>query len=63
MRTRWIIAAVLVAIGLVWIAQATNVLPGSGGMYGDGRWGVAGAVVAVIGVFVGWAAFRAGRRA
>lgn len=58
MRTRWIIAAVLVAIGLAWIAQATNVLPGSGGMYGDGRWAVVGAVVAVVGLVVGWTAFR-----
>lgn len=63
MRNRWIIAAALVAIGLVWIAQATDILPGSGGMYGDGRWAVAGAAVAVVGVVVGWTAFRTHRQA
>ena len=56
MRTRPIIAAVLVVSGLLWIAQATNVLPGSGGMFGDGRWAIAGAIVAIVGLAVGWTA-------
>jgi hypothetical protein len=56
MRTRWIIAAVLLAVGLLWIAQGTNVLAGSGGMYGDGRWAFAGVVLAAVGIIVGWTA-------
>ena len=63
MRNRWIAAAVLVTTGLVWIAQGTSVLAGSGGMYGDERWAVVGAVVAVVGGVVGWTAFRTRHRA
>ena len=58
MRTRWIIAAVVAVTGLVWIAQGTNVLPGSGGMYGDSRWAIAGAVLLAIGAAMGWTAIR-----
>jgi hypothetical protein len=58
MRSRWIIAAVIAAIGLVFIGQGTNILPGSGGMYGDSRWAVAGLVMVVLGAAIGWTAFR-----
>ena len=63
MRTRWIVAAVVAAIGLIFIAQGTNILPGSGGMYGDGRWAVVGAVLVVAGVAIAWTAFRNRRQA
>jgi hypothetical protein len=59
MRTRWIIAAVLVGVGLVWIAQGSGLLPGSGFMSGDARWAVIGAVVALVGVLLAWTAVRA----
>jgi hypothetical protein len=58
MRTRWIIAGVLAAVGLVFIGQGTNILPGSGGMYGDNRWAVVGLVMVVLGAAIGWSAFR-----
>ena len=58
MRTRWIIAGVLAAVGLLWIAQGVGILGGSGGMYGDARWAVAGLAVVAVGVAIGWTAFR-----
>lgn len=63
MRTRWIIAAVVAVVGLVFIGQGTNVLAGSGGMYGDGRWAIVGLVMVVLGTAIGWSAFRNRRRA
>ena len=58
MRTRWIIAAVLVIIGAVWIAQGLGVFPGSGFMDGDTTWAVIGAILLGVGIVVGWSAFR-----
>jgi len=58
MRTRWIIAAVLVIIGAVWVAQGLGVFPGSGFMDGDSTWAVIGAILLGIGIVVGWSAFR-----
>lgn len=59
MRNRWIIAAVLVAVGLIWIGQGSGIIRGSGFMTDDVRWAIAGAVMAVAGVFIAWSAFRA----
>ncbi len=59
MRSRWIIAAVLVITGAVWIGQGLGILRGSGFMVGDIRWALIGAALAVGGVAVGWTAFRA----
>ena len=58
MRNRWIIAALVAAVGLVWVGQGTNLLAGSGGMYGDGRWALAGAGLIVLGAAIGWTALR-----
>jgi hypothetical protein len=63
MRARWIIAAVLVVVGLGWMAQGGGLMPGSGLMDGDTRWAIIGAVLAVVGVAIGWTAFRARSRA
>jgi hypothetical protein len=63
MRARWIIAAVLIVIGLGWMAQGGGFMPGSGLMDGDIRWAIIGAVLAVVGVAIGWTAFRARSRA
>ncbi len=63
MRTRWIIAAVLLIVGLGWIAQGLGFMRGSGFMDGDVRWAAIGAVLAIIGVVVAWTAFRARSRA
>jgi hypothetical protein len=58
-RTRWIIAAVCVLAGLVWIGQGTGVLKGSGFMVGDMTWAVIGAVLVAVGIVIGWTALRA----
>jgi hypothetical protein len=56
MRTRWILAFGLAAVGLVWIGQGTGLLEGSSFMVGDPRWAVAGAVLLVAGVLLGFVA-------
>jgi LPXTG-motif cell wall-anchored protein len=58
MRTRWIIAAVLILIGAAWIAQGLGFLPGTGFMDGDITWAVIGAILAIVGVAVAWTAVR-----
>ena len=58
MRTRWIIAAVLILVGAVWVGQGLGFLRGSGFMDGDTRWALIGAVLAVVGIVVAWTAFR-----
>ena len=63
MRTRWIIAAVMVLIGAGWMAQGLGLLPGTGFMDGDRTWTVIGAVLVVAGLAVGWSAFRLRRGA
>ena len=63
MRTRWIIAAVLVLIGAVWVAQGMGVFPGSGFMDGDTTWALIGAILLGVGIVVGWSALRMRRPA
>jgi uncharacterized Tic20 family protein len=58
MRTRWIIAAVLALIGIVWIGQGTGVIRGAGFMTDDIRWAVVGVVLLVAGLVVAWTAVR-----
>ena len=62
MRARWIIAAVLVVIGVVWVAQGLGFVRGSGFMDGDPRWALIGTMLAVGGFALGWTAFRARAR-
>ncbi len=63
MRTRWIVAAGLAAIGVVWIGQGLGLLRGSSFMDDDTRWAVAGVAMLLIGAIVAWTAVRGGRRA
>ena len=58
MRTRWIIAAVLIVIGAAWMGQGLGLLPGTGFMDGDLKWAVIGAILAIAGIVVAWTAFR-----
>jgi hypothetical protein len=58
MRTRWIIAAVLVVVGGVWIAQGLDLFHGSGFMDGQMVWAIIGAGLVVGGFVVGWTALR-----
>jgi predicted anti-sigma-YlaC factor YlaD len=62
-RSRTILAIILVAIGLVWIGQGTGVLKGTGFMVGDMKWAVIGAVAAVAGIALGWRELRHRRQA
>jgi hypothetical protein len=62
-RTRWIIAAVCVVAGVVWIGQGTGIIKGSGFMVGDATWAIVGAGLVLLGIVVGWTAFRARPRA
>jgi hypothetical protein len=61
-RTRWIIAAVLVVVGAVWMAQGLGYLRGSGFMVGDTRWALIGAALAAGGLILGWTTIRARSR-
>ncbi len=58
MRSRWIIAAVLALVGIVWIGQGTGVIRGSGFMTDDIRWAIVGVVLLVAGAVVAWTAVR-----
>ena len=58
MRTRWIIAAVLILIGVAWMGQGLGLLPGTGFMDGDTTWAVIGAILAIAGIAVAWTAIR-----
>ena len=62
MRNRWIIAAVLIAIGLVWIGQGSGIIRGSSFMTDDVRWAIAGAIALLAGIVVAWRAVRARSR-
>jgi ABC-type nickel/cobalt efflux system permease component RcnA len=62
MRTRWIVAGGLAAVGLVWIGQGLGLLRGSSFMVDDIRWAIAGSALLLIGLVLGWSAVRAGRR-
>ena len=50
MGRRFLLGALLLAVGLVWIAQGTGLLRGSSFMVGDPRWAIAGAVLVVLGL-------------
>jgi hypothetical protein len=52
MRGRLITAALLVAVGLVWIGQGSALLRGSSFMVGDPRWAAAGAIAVTIGLIL-----------
>jgi hypothetical protein len=57
MRTRWIVAGVIIVLGLAWIGQGSGVIPGSF-MTGDPRWTLIGAVLVAVGIVVAWTALR-----
>ena len=58
-RTRWTVAAGLVAIGSVWIGQGLGLLRGSSFMVDDSRWAIVGAGLLVAGLVLGWRTFIA----
>jgi hypothetical protein len=58
MRTRWIIAVVLIFLGAAWMGQGLGLLPGTGLMDGDTKWAVIGAIMVITGIAVAWTAVR-----
>jgi hypothetical protein len=62
-RSRTILAVILVAIGLVWIGQGIGLLKGTGFMVGDPKWALIGAVAAIAGLALGWLELRRRRQA
>ena len=58
MRTRWIIAAILVVVGAVWIGQGLGLIRGSGFMVDDFRWTIIGLGMVAGGLAIGWTALR-----
>lgn len=58
MRTRWIIAAILIVVGAVWIGQGLGLIRGSSFMIDDLRWAIIGVVMVAGGLAVGWTALR-----
>ena len=57
-RARTILAFVLVAAGLVWIGQGTDLIKGSGFIDGDMRWALIGAICVVAGLAVAFVEVR-----
>jgi hypothetical protein len=49
MRVRAVLGVLLCLTGLIWIAQGTNALHGSG-MSGHGEWTIIGAILLAVGV-------------
>ena len=57
-RTRYVLAAVAVLVGLVWLGQGLGVIPGSF-MSGDSFWAIAGlALVAAAIAYAAWPRLR-----
>jgi hypothetical protein len=61
MRGRLIAAALLVAVGLVWIGQGLGVIRGSSFMTDDVRWAAVGLAAVVLGVVLAVSARRSRR--
>ena len=59
MSTRISVAIGLIVVGLVWIGQGTNLLPGSSFMVGDPRWAAIGMTMVAVGVVLGLSVLRA----
>ena len=51
-RTRWLVIAVLVLVGTVWVAQGAGLLRGSGFMDGDSFWAFAGLALIAAGALL-----------
>ena len=58
MRTRWIAATGLAAIGMIWIGQGFGLLRGSSFMVDDRRWAIAGGLFILGAIGLGWSALR-----
>ncbi len=61
MRGRFLFAALLVAVGLVWIGQGLGLLRGSSFMVDDPRWAAGGVMAVAVGAIVAISARRRSR--
>jgi len=61
-RTRSIVAGILVVVGAVWIGQGMGLIRGSSFMTDDTRWALIGAVMLVGGLALGATELRARAR-
>lgn len=52
MRSRWIVAGILVIVGVVWIGQGLGIIRGSSFMTDDLRWAVIGTIILVAGLVI-----------
>jgi predicted Co/Zn/Cd cation transporter (cation efflux family) len=62
-RSRAVLAIILVALGLVWVGQGTGLLKGSSFMVGDPTWTAIGALLVVVGLAVAAVELKRRRRA
>jgi len=62
-RTRWILAFMLIAAGLVWVGQGLGLIRGQSFMVDDVRWAWIGLGTAVVGIALAIDAVRRRRRA
>lgn len=56
-----IVAGLMILVGLIWIGQGVNLIPGSF-MTGDPQWALIGAVLGVLGVVILVSNRRSARR-
>ena len=57
-RNRLVGAGVLIATGLVWVAQGTGLIRGGSFMTGDPFWAWLGGAAVVSGLVIGWLSRR-----
>ena len=58
---RYVLAAALVVVGVIWIGQGLNILAGSG-MSGQPIFAVLGVVLVLGGAWLGWSTRRSSAR-
>jgi hypothetical protein len=61
-RIRWIVAVVLILLGLVWMGQGLGIIQSASVMTGDTRWAIAGAVAVALGAVLAGTALNRRRK-
>jgi F0F1-type ATP synthase assembly protein I len=55
-RSAYIAAALLIAVGAIFVGQGLGILRGSSFMVGDPRWAIIGALLVALGASLAWRA-------